>query len=132
MVKDKLFLLSIEEYNKYKDVIPQLHTHWWLRSQGANKERAMYVASSGWVNDFGEHVGCDDAGIRPALVMDNLTELKMLEVGEVFTYHNFPFTVIKKGKLAIATVPVHFDIFDTENNNYRQSVVRQYLQNFEN
>lgn len=33
---DPIYIPTIEEYEKYKNNIPRVHTHWWLRSQGVD------------------------------------------------------------------------------------------------
>lgn len=120
--EDKMFLLSEEEYEKYKDVIPKCRTSWWLRSFGIDDEHIAYVDSSGWVRNYGCLIDTDDVGVRPVLKINTFD----YKTGRIFTYKNFPFTVIDKD-LAIATVPITFDMFDIEKNIYELSNVRQFL-----
>ena len=73
--KDKLFLLNIEEFNKYfsegdnavarykKDLSV---AWWWLRVPGAYEACAAYVNNSGNLITGGSTVSFED-GIRPAL-----------------------------------------------------------------
>lgn len=64
--KDHLFLLSISEYKKYKNIIPKCESvasatfndfhvrdGWWLRTAGKNEEYTAYVASNGTLNTEG-------------------------------------------------------------------------------
>lgn len=63
----KLFLLSNDEYGKYRDEIPNLHCEWWLRSQGYGEDLVAYVKTDGSVRRSGDGVRSDDIGVRPAL-----------------------------------------------------------------
>lgn len=72
--KDKLFLLSIDEINKYFSSGNQRAATykggssglWWLRSPGNPQNDAAYVYNTGTPNEAGRRVG-DDNGVRPAL-----------------------------------------------------------------
>ncbi len=72
--KDKLFLLSIDEVNKYLGTGAQrVATYkgggsngWWLRSPGRIQDFAAGVGRNGYLNDFGARV-YDAYGVRPAL-----------------------------------------------------------------
>lgn len=71
--KDKIFILSIDEVNKYfsshSDLIAFYNgdrCRWWLRSPGCDQHYATYVGPGGGINI----VGCDSGyleGIRPAM-----------------------------------------------------------------
>lgn len=63
----KLFLLSNDEYEKYRDEIPNLHCEWWLRSQGYGEDLVAFVKTDGSVRRSGCGVRSDDIGVRPAL-----------------------------------------------------------------
>ena len=90
--KDKIFLLSISEVNKYFSsddermcaatdyakaqgaYISDDYTvggkeacWWWLRSPGTLQDYAAYVGSDGSVFCYGDYVSSDDVGVRPAL-----------------------------------------------------------------
>lgn len=76
---DKVFLLSIDEANKYfprkvdraaesnirEDGYPLDLGIWWLRSPGARADVAAYVYGSS-VDEYGGKVGTDELGVRPA------------------------------------------------------------------
>jgi len=68
---DKIFLLSIDEYKKYRNAISNISGWWWLRSPGDNSYRAAYVDHDGYINDgFSDYYGGNvivDYGVRPAL-----------------------------------------------------------------
>lgn len=67
--RDKVFLLSIDEANRYDITIPKyvmLDTVWWLRSPGGDKTCAAGVYNGGSVNTEGYYVD-GYGGVRPAL-----------------------------------------------------------------
>ena len=70
---DKVFLLSIDEVNKY---FPSAQsTYWWLRSPGCVSNYAAYVHADGSVDSRGNNVLNDAVygtkyGVRPALWID--------------------------------------------------------------
>ena len=83
--RDKVFLLSIDEANKYfgspeaRQVEPSKaagakayandanKSRWWLRSPGSSSVYAAYVPSNGSVNTGGSDVNKSDYVVRPAL-----------------------------------------------------------------
>jgi len=79
---DKVFLLSISEYNKYKKWLKDVvvgGSAWWLRSPGAASDCAAYVLNNGIVNDTGTgivtvtsrlHPVDQSIGVRPAMWID--------------------------------------------------------------
>lgn len=74
--KDKVFLLSIDEVNKYftsaKDMIAYHNgnaCYWWLRSPGHLQYAAAGVYSGGNIDTFGSGIG-SELGIRPVLNLE--------------------------------------------------------------
>ena len=72
--EDNIFLLSIDEANKYfKSDDERIANYdgeaawWWLRSPGNNDDDAAYVSRDGNVYNYGINVSRDDDAIRPAL-----------------------------------------------------------------
>lgn len=63
----KLFLLSKDEYEKYRNEIPKVNCWWWLRSPGNTTDYAAYVRTSGSVCCCGRDIRDADCGVRPAL-----------------------------------------------------------------
>lgn len=142
---DKLFLLSIEEYKRYKDKIPHINTCWWLRSPGNGKKCASSVESrNGSVNAYGLDVVDWGNGVRPAL---NYTKLESKIIKSTINpnriiYKDFPFWIIDEEKhIAIAEMPIRFDKFDNKStpddrfnekssNNYEKSYIRHWLNDF--
>ena len=64
---DKLFLLSIDEYNAYKNTISIISDWWWLRSPGYYSDSAAYAIIVGIVYVYVYYVNYDYGGVRPAL-----------------------------------------------------------------
>ena len=62
-----VFLLSVEEYKKYKNVIPNIDKWWWLRTPGDDQYYAANVSTDGSVFHAGNYVGNDTYAVRPAL-----------------------------------------------------------------
>lgn len=65
-LKSSLFLLSKEEYKKYRNEIPKVNCCYWLRSQGFKTDYALFVSEFGSVFGDGCNVNCNN-GVRPAL-----------------------------------------------------------------
>ena len=120
---DKIYLLSIEEYEKYKNVIPRINSWWWLRSPGYGSFSIAIVNSVGSVDDFGYFVDRDIYGVRPALCLES-DDLPI--IGTRKNYFDFPWVLIDKD-LWIAEVPVGFWRFDEKSNDYEKSEIRKKL-----
>ena len=125
---DEIFLLSTEEYMKYKKVIPKVHCWWWLRSLGIISNCATSVFEDGSITVAGVSVDNDCGAVRPALKISHLKSYD-LEVGDRIMVYNFPWILIDKN-LAIAEVPIAFDKFDDKSNDYENSYVRKFLKNW--
>lgn len=121
-MNDKIFLLSKEEYNKYRDRIPNVNVRWWLRSPGFDDIFAATVKGNGDVDYFGNAVISEHYGVRPALKDDNLKS----EIGERIVRCGYTWVVIDNG-LAIAEVPITFKRFDAKSNDYETSEIRRFL-----
>ncbi len=86
--QDKIFLLSIDEANKYfagdSDRAAKNTAYakeqgayddsgmgwWWLRSPGYGADYAACVSLDGSVFEYGDDVDCDNDAVRPALWLD--------------------------------------------------------------
>lgn len=79
--QDKIFLLSIEEVNKYFSSDSDrmgMNVHkkayswfWWLRSPGKyEQQRAAYILTGGAIDTTGTPVNSENIGVRPALWID--------------------------------------------------------------
>lgn len=121
--EDEIFLLSTEEYEKYKDKIPEIYGNWWwLRSRGVYSDCATFINTAGGIDYNGSIVYKNYGGVRPALKLNG-----EYVVGERIVLYSFPWIVIDKN-LAIAEVPIGFTIFNTdEKNRYCDSYIRAHL-----
>ena len=124
-MKDELFLLSVEEYEKYKGVIPVIGSWWWLRSPGINSTLAAFVYIDRSVSTYGFGVSLA-SGIRPAFRVQK-SEISNLQIGYRKSCYDFPFVKIDDD-LLIAEVPIAFDKFDDESNDYEKSYVKKFLE----
>lgn len=120
--QDEIFLLSVEEYEKYKDVIPKFSCWWWLRSLGYGRYHAADVGNDGLVNSYGHDVYNSYHCVRPALRLKSSAH----PIGSRLMKYAFPWIVIDS-KLAIAEVPIATHRFDSESNDYQTSEIRQFL-----
>lgn len=63
----KLFLLSKDEYEKFRDEIPKADGWWWLRSPGNITDYVAYILTDRSVCCCGRDIRNEDCGVRPAL-----------------------------------------------------------------
>lgn len=70
--EDKVFLLSIDEANRYfaNDSVRAEGTTWWLRSPGKDVECAAAVRADGSILEFGCIVNSGGQTVRPAIWID--------------------------------------------------------------
>lgn len=66
--KDNVFLLSDKEVKKYEE-LKNAKTSWWLKTNGEEKTKSMYVSSNGTINKEGDIV-TKLHGVRPAIWLD--------------------------------------------------------------
>lgn len=64
---DKLFLLSVDEVNKYTDQIHTTKTCWWLRTPGTHEGSQAFVLQNKEIMDYGYDVACDQISVKPAI-----------------------------------------------------------------
>lgn len=120
----EITLLSIEEYETLCERIPHLNCWWWLRSPGYDQRRATYVYGG---NDivYGDYVDNDSYAVRPALKSDWI--FKDIEIGSKINAYGNTWTVISD-ELALSDYIINFRRFDGESNNYEESEIKQYLE----
>ena len=131
-MNDKIFLLSVDEYEKYYDKIPKYDAEgtdysywWWLRTP--NKYYASSSSSAFFVDgNFGRVRNGIDAyysAVRPALDISDFDDLEITH-GR-FTRLGAEWQLIDDN-LAIAVEPI-FDSEFGKDNNYETSAVRKKL-----
>lgn len=127
---DKIFLLSIEEYKKYIDKIPHMTTWWWLRSSGHSSYFAAYVSKEGYVCAYGLSVNYGEGSVRPALKYTSLNTIKSKDK-DCFVWNETKWKIIdEEKKIAISCLPITFEMFDNDSNDYASSEIREWLLNW--
>lgn len=116
-------LLSAEEYEKYRDRIPHINCWWWLQSPGCSSDRAATVHSDGSVLYDGYFVDRSNGAVYPAL---KISDYRKYEIGKRVVLYSFPWIIIDEG-LAIAEVPIAFHKFDAKSNDYENSEIKKFL-----
>jgi hypothetical protein len=119
-MNDKIYLLSKEGYEKYKNVIPPLNCEWWLRSPCYYSDCTSTVDCDGSVGDDGAYYYDPFVAVRPVIRIpyNNL-------IGTRIVMYSFPWIVIDN-ELAIAEMPITFMEFG-EDEYYETSHVRKFL-----
>lgn len=122
-MKDPIYLLSIEEYKKYRNNIPNIDKWWWLRSPGFISDFAAGVGFGGFVISRGHGVNFSDDAVRPAL---NISNLEIDAKDDRFEYLGVEWVVLDK-HMAISVKPIFYSCFDETSNNYDESTIRRKL-----
>ena len=131
-MNDKIFLLSVDEYEKYYDRIPKYDAEgkdyswcWWLRTPykcASSSSRAFLVG--GDRGGVGSSLVGRSYAVRPALDISEFTDLEITNCR--FTRLSAEWQVIDDN-LAIAVEPIFNSIFDEETDDYEKSEVRKKL-----
>lgn len=94
--KDELFLLSEEEFDRYKELIPPLECIWWLRTDSNTDNRnVMCVDDNGKLDREGWYKKFDKCGVRPACKISDKDEEFL--VGDTRTLYGIDMTKIDEG-----------------------------------
>lgn len=109
---DKIFLLSIDEAEKYCENYSDLtqDSSWWLRSSGKDNAHAACVGKTGTVFTDGFNVGRSGNGVRPALWINISSTDKAEKIIE-----NFQFST-RDGKTTIPFGGYTWQLLDIQNN----------------
>ncbi len=67
--EDYVFLLSISEALKYKELFPKLNSNSWLRTPGNHPDSAAFLSVDGSAMEYGYDVSGEDIKVRPVLWM---------------------------------------------------------------
>lgn len=132
-MNDKIFLLSVDEYEKYYDKIPKYDAEgkdysywWWLRTPhkylASSSSRAFLVYGGNGYVSYNVYSNINYA-VRPALDISDFNDLEI--INGRFTRLGAEWQVIDDN-LAIAVEPI-FDSEFGEDNNYETSEVRKKL-----
>ena len=133
---EEVALLSIEEYEKYKNIIPLLNKcWWWLRSPGHAQPFAARVDDDGGVYERGGLVDFGYDAVRPALKIKT-SEVNCFDIGDTVSFQNDyigdEYIVLDKLPNNILYI-LSKDIvairrFDPESNVWETSELKQWLE----
>lgn len=128
---DEITLLTINEYDKYQDVIPLINGHWWLRSpgeDGADYNSACFVNDTGVVNEYGDVVGETYYNVRPVLKLSGLQA--DMEPGDKVVVGGHSWTLVdKENKLVLCDEFVGHSNFDEISSDWEKSKLKTWLEN---
>lgn len=65
--KDNIFILSIEEVQKYSKVLPDLNIDAWLRTPGSTQNSASFYSADGKIMDYGYDVSSSQITVHPVM-----------------------------------------------------------------
>lgn len=68
--KDKLFLLSDDEFMKYEYLLPETHNLWWLRTPGSTLSSTSFISTDKTIMNAGYDNGSDAVKVRPVIWVD--------------------------------------------------------------
>ena len=123
-------LLSIEEYEKCKDIIPKINDWWWLRSPGYDSRSAANVSNDGSVFSFGDFVCNDFYAVRPVLIYKSSN----LQNGDKIKFADYCWTVISENMMLCDEVIGHTcfrnDWLADDSNDYEKSDIKVWLEDW--
>lgn len=129
-MNDLIYLLSIEEYEKYRNKVPNIRGWWWLRTPGCyNQNYAAAVFSGDSVSYDGFVVDYTLGAVRPALNYSALkSEISKSKKSSCFIWNEVKWVIIdEENEIAISERPIAFTKFDDVNNDYEHSYIRKWL-----
>lgn len=65
--EDYIYLLSIDEINQYKEVIPVIKSNSWLRSPGHQQGSAAFLSVNGLAMEYGYETTSKEFRVKPAM-----------------------------------------------------------------
>lgn len=125
----EITLLSIEEYESNKDLIPAFDYWWWLRSPGSFQNGAADVTVRGALDSSNVSYTC--GVVRPALRIWNL-ESSNLESGDKLIIAGKTWTVLRGG-LVLCDESIGYsafceDVSASDANVYEKSDVKKFVE----
>lgn len=125
---DDIFLLSGKEYNHYINEIPPLACGWWGISL---RGKECWFAPWNGINNNGCEFKTDKYNaVRPAIKYKSIKSLiiKSPRNENRFYFNDCTFWIIdREREIAIAELPIAFDVFDKQNKDYEHSSIRRKL-----
>lgn len=120
---NKISLFTIEEYKKYyKKDIPLIDEWWWLQSPGYGNKVA-FVHMDGSLNAHGCAFYHRYSAVRP--ILKGFFDLNYTK----FRFGGFDWTILDE-EIAICSSYLKISRFDKESNNYENSEIKTYLENW--
>lgn len=126
---EEITLLSIEEYEQYRSVIPSIDEYWWLRSPGEDSDNAAYIHYYDVVNKYGAAVDTTGIGVRPALRI-NVSDTSSLQPGNKVQLLFQVWTVldVKENQIyVLADDIVGRRRFDSKSNSWESSELKKWI-----
>lgn len=129
MCRNQIYLLSTEEYQKYQEKIPHIGCWWWLRSPGENPYYVASVSTGGLVYCPGRYTIFNCNAVRPALRYSNLeSQIIKSKKSNCFIWNEVRWVILdEEAEIAISEMPIAFDKFDDNSNDYSTSHIRKWL-----
>lgn len=125
-------LLSIEEYEKCKYIIPPINDWWWLRSPGYISDNATFVDFDGYAHNFGDSVNHNTYAVRPALFHKSSN----FQIGDKVELLDYTWTIISNNMLLCDSIIGHTYFrknYKADNaNNYEESDIKKVLEKWLN
>ena len=124
----EITLLSIEEFEQYRNNIPSLDARWWFRSPGYDSYRAAGIYIDGSVYHRGDYVNLDNRVVRPVIVIQLDSNL---QIGDKIELVGYTWTMIAKN-MALCDKGVGQTYFRKDSeasdaNVYEKSDVKKWL-----
>ena len=124
-------LLSIEEYEQTKEIVPLVIQYWWLRSPGTYDNNVAVVLIGGSVNYFGLFVP-DSYGVRPALILN--MQSSNLQIKDKFIFADYTWTVIGENLAlcdsVVGTTYFRKDWEAEDSSEYETSDIKKWLEDW--
>lgn len=122
-------LISIDEYEKCKEFVPNIGRWWWLRSPGNSGSSAACVYYDGAVFPHGCHVSVSGGAVRPALFCN--PKSSNLQIKDKFWYKDYGWTVISNNMalcdMAVGNTMFNIDWESFHANVYERSDIKIWL-----
>lgn len=129
MVNDiQITLLTSEEYNKYRNIIPVINDWWWCKDACPGYHRFVRcVCSDGALNNNNCNI---NYGVRPVLKL-NLSNLKSLNPGDYIQIGSKGFTILSWDEFRLIALCDEFIAtrrFDPDNSDWERSELKEWLE----
>lgn len=125
----EISLLTLDDFNKCKSIIPAIQAWWWLKTNGAYTNKAAYVFIDGDAYAEGYNVNKDRADVRPLIIVDSKV-LNGIGAGDKVTVGKFSATVLNEESCLLDEC-VCKHRFDEKSGNYETSEIKAFIESEE-